>query len=169
MFGRKKAVDLDKELGAIAQDVSRQSQNNTEIQVKDFERWQQDASDFIPRNRRPPPSVDSALKTVKSFSELKTKEIDQVIQEVEAELNDLKERGQVLRNLFNAGTEEIEARAKTLRSMIAAADTSLKELERRCKEIYQGDKALPAPEEQEINGQDDGTNNAHRVELDRRD
>jgi len=137
MFGRKKAkkVEFDNAFKQL---------------LKEDDKLRRDPMEFAPRNVQQqklheqtvtpfyPQTMESAVNAVKSFSELRTKEVDQVIRDVEDELTQLKERGQRLRDLFTAGTDEIEARAKVLRSVVSLADASFEDLEKRCKELYSG-------------------------------
>jgi hypothetical protein len=99
-----------------------------------------------------PPEVraDTSFKQILSFGELPTREIDELLSRVEAELAELKNDAQAVRDLYTKHTSRIAADIQRLQEEVRLSMQTMKTLRQQCAELDKLDlPALPPKETSE--------------------
>lgn len=96
-----------------------------------------------------PPAVrqqqlESSVVQVKSFGELPTKEIDEMIAKAKADIAKLEEKGQAVRDVYVKHTGQIMEAIKTLQETVQLGMKTLDQLNEQCTAL-----ANPAPRDQQ--------------------
>lgn len=88
----------------------------------------------ISQPTRYPPTAE-VLHVVKTFGELPTKEIDDLIEAAENEIAELKREAQGVRNLYTEYTTRITEDIKRLQTGVAASLKTMQELREHCAKL----------------------------------
>src|SRR5262245_9647908 len=104
---------------------------------------------YLPPHRRTQELGELTVSGVKSFAELPTSQIDNLIEAVEIRLTKIKEKAEAIKADYKRRTDELTSEINRLNEACVKSENKLGELHSQLDELYQPNKPRPIPHNEE--------------------
>lgn len=113
--------------------------NTPKVDMRDLARRMNEPADrvleFAPPSIRRPQDEVATIDQIKTFGELPTKELDEIVEAAEARIEQLKADMQVVRDMYVKQTSRIVADVKRLQKGVEFSMDAMKALRQQCEKL----------------------------------